>query len=715
MQVAGVKAVDDAPVRTLEPRGFTLHLPLARQRPGVERHPLGNRITVRTARNDAARRDEALRAIMADVGLRGTKARPVGIGLTAGTFRAHQISGDVARSRFGEQMLDDALGARVVSLAEMRVSNHALRVDEVEGWPVAVVEVAPDRTAAVDGNREAHAELRDGAAHVVEVALEAELRRVNADDDESLVAVFLRPGAYLRQGPLPVDAGVGPELDEHHLAAEVGGGERLRVQPSDGAVERRHVPSAVRRECQRAHRACSVVSSRDVRGAPYSAHHRGADQQRAIDRHGGRPPVCVSSLARQRTFGSHVRHPTGSSAMHAAEVVPGRLTGSRGEAARARREHGGREMHDFDLPGVCLSVVRRLGWLFGFIAAVAATGCGTLPAAVDRPQSMARPPSAESPLARVGERSSPDPMSSGFRLMPTGLYALDARIQLIRRATDSLDIQYYLIENDRTGRLFMRSLRNAALRGVRVRLLVDDLYTAGADPMFRGLAAFENVEVRLFNPFCCSRETIVGKYVASLADFGRLNHRMHNKLMVADGAFAIMGGRNIADEYFTRSTMSNFVDMDVLIAGAVVPRLASLFDAYWNSAQAFPVETIIRDASDPAALQRAFDHLVDEGDQMTSVCLPPIDMLGQRPVGDDLDAGHLALVQGRAVVFADRPAKVAATSIEAARAMTVQMDVMERVMASKGDVVISSPYFIPGEKGVREFDELRKRNVRSWS
>ena len=369
-------------------------------------------------------------------------------------------------------------------------------------------------------------------------------------------------------------------------------------------------------------------------------------------------------------------------------------------------------MHDFDLPGVFLSVVRRLGWLFGFIAAVAATGCGTLPAAVDRPQSMARPPSAESPLARVGERSSPDPMSSGFRLMPTGLYALDARIQLIRRATDSLDIQYYLIENDRTGRLFMRSLRNAALRGVRVRLLVDDLYTAGADPMFRGLAAFENVEVRLFNPFCCSRETIVGKYVASLADFGRLNHRMHNKLMVADGAFAIMGGRNIADEYFTRSTMSNFVDMDVLIAGAVVPRLASLFDAYWNSAQAFPVETIIRDASDPAALQRAFDHLVDEGDQMTSVRLPPIDMLGQRPVGDDLDAGHLALVQGRAVVFADRPAKVAATSIEAARAMTMQMDVMERVMASKGDVVISSPYFIPGEKGVREFDELRKRNVR---
>jgi len=80
------------------------------------------------------------------------------------------------------------------------------------------------------------------------------------------------------------------------------------------------------------------------------------------------------------------------------------------------------------------------------------------------------------------------------------------------------------------------------LRGVRVRLLVDDLYTAGSDPMFRGLAAFPNVEVRLFNPFCCARQSTAGKYVASLFDFRRLNHRMHNKLFIADGVAAVMGG-----------------------------------------------------------------------------------------------------------------------------------------------------------------------------
>ncbi|HEY3179152.1 MAG TPA: phospholipase D-like domain-containing protein, partial [Casimicrobiaceae bacterium] len=204
----------------------------------------------------------------------------------------------------------------------------------------------------------------------------------------------------------------------------------------------------------------------------------------------------------------------------------------------------------------------------------------------DRPFSPAQQPSADSPLVRIAQDSSPAPTLTGFRLMPDGFYSLDARIELVRRARDSLDVQYYLIQDDRTGRLLMRNLRDAALRGVRVRLLVDDLYTAGGDPMFRGLAAFPNVEVRLFNPFCCARQSIAGKYVASIADFRRLNHRMHNKLFIADGVVAVMGGRNITDEYFTRSATSNFVDMDVFIVGAVVRQLADIFDVYWNSPQA---------------------------------------------------------------------------------------------------------------------------------
>ena len=356
--------------------------------------------------------------------------------------------------------------------------------------------------------------------------------------------------------------------------------------------------------------------------------------------------------------------------------------------------------------------VSRLRRSLALLVSLLLSACGALPTQVDRPFSPAQQASADSPLVRIAQDSSPAPTLTGFRLMPEGFYSLDARIQLARRARDSLDVQYYLIQDDRTGRLLMRNLRDAALRGVRVRLLVDDLYTAGGDPMFRGLAAFPNVEVRLFNPFCCARQSTASKYVASIADFRRLNRRMHNKLFIADGAAAVMGGRNIADEYFTRSATSNFVDMDVFIVGAVVGRLASIFDVYWNSPQVYPVEAILGEPADPEGMRRSFDHLVDDGEQMMSVVVPPVDILGYGPISDDLDAGRLGLVWGTAVAFADQPGKVMATSAEMARSMTAQMNVMDRVMESKSEVVISSPYLIPGSIGVQAFGDLRKRNVK---
>jgi putative cardiolipin synthase len=346
------------------------------------------------------------------------------------------------------------------------------------------------------------------------------------------------------------------------------------------------------------------------------------------------------------------------------------------------------------------------------LASVLLAACGSLPTRGDLPSSHTRPPSLDSPLARIAHDSTPAPSLSGFRLMAGGYYSLDARIELVRRARDSLDVQYYLIQNDRTGRLFMRSLRDAGLRGVRVRLLVDDLNTVGGDPMFRGLAAFPNVEVRLFNPFCCARQSVASRFAASLGEFRRLNHRMHNKLFIADGAMAVMGGRNIADEYFARSATNNFVDMDVLVVGDVVPSLSSIFDTYWNSRQAYPVGTILGESASADEARRSFNHLVDEGDQMTSVKVPPSDMMGHRLIGTDLDSGRLELAWGAANAFADQPAKVTATSTEQARAMSVQMNVMDRVAESKREVVISSPYFVPGTEGVDEFAELRRRGVK---
>jgi putative cardiolipin synthase len=355
---------------------------------------------------------------------------------------------------------------------------------------------------------------------------------------------------------------------------------------------------------------------------------------------------------------------------------------------------------------------QRLAAFVALVTPMLLAGCGSLPLNVDRPPSTAIRPSSESTLVRIAENSRPAPELSGFRLMPLGIYSLDARVALANKARYSLDVQYYLVQNDRTGRLLLRNLRDAALRGVRIRLLVDDLYTTGGDPLFRSLAAFPNVEVRLFNPFCCGRESLLAKYTASFADFGRLNHRMHNKLFIADGAIAIAGGRNIADEYFMRSASDNFVDMDAIVVGAVVPQLSSIFDTYWNSPQVYPVEAIIGTDLGSEQLRQNFDHLVDDGEQMMTLTLPPNDILGYGPIRDDLDAGRLGLVWGTANAYADSPAKVTATSDEMARSMSVSMNVMDLVMASRTEVVISSPYFIPGSMGVHAFGELGKRNVK---
>ena len=354
----------------------------------------------------------------------------------------------------------------------------------------------------------------------------------------------------------------------------------------------------------------------------------------------------------------------------------------------------------------------RLGAAASAILLLAA--CGMAPTRSDAPATTALPPAPDSPLVKLVKASTPPGYESlsGFRLMPLGFYSLDARVELARRATRSLDLQYYQINNDRTAHLLLRNVRDAAKRGVRVRLIVDDLYTTGGDPLFIGLAAFPNVEVRLFNPFCCGRDGLLSKYTYSLGDIGRLNHRMHNKLFIADSAVVVAGGRNIADEYFMRSMTDNFVDMDALIVGAVVPQLVNIYDTYWNSRHVFPVQDVIKTDLTKEELQRRFNEIVDEGDQMMSLTLPPIDILGYGPISDDIKDGQLGLNWGKATAFADSPEKVTAMTDDDARKMSVTMSVMDLVLASKSEVVLSSPYFVPGPMGVRAFGELRKRNVK---
>jgi putative cardiolipin synthase len=358
------------------------------------------------------------------------------------------------------------------------------------------------------------------------------------------------------------------------------------------------------------------------------------------------------------------------------------------------------------------SLWRRLAlaWLVAMVA-----GCASLPSGVLRPPSMALPASTASTLGRIAAQSQPAPELSGFRLLPVAAFALDTRLQLIRRAERSVDVQYYHIADDEVGHLLLAALRDAALRGVRVRLLIDDLYTENLDPTLLGLAAYPNVEVRLFNPFPGGRDFFLTRFLRSAHEFSRVNRRMHNKLLIADGAMTVTGGRNIANEYFMRNDQANFVDLDTFATGPLVTELAAYFDDYWNSPVVFPVGAIVHSALTPAELQRQFDAIT--GDALQPEPPPANDVLGYGPIAEDLDAGRLGLVWASATAYADAPGRIKGMGASYALlpledVESVRYNVIDLMRRARSEVLMTTPYLVPGEKGMALLAELRSHQVK---
>jgi putative cardiolipin synthase len=334
------------------------------------------------------------------------------------------------------------------------------------------------------------------------------------------------------------------------------------------------------------------------------------------------------------------------------------------------------------------------------------TGCASLPDSVQRPVSQARTDVADTRLAAVAAASTPEGSRhlSGMRLLPDGDQAFEARIALARAAEKTIDAQYYQIADDTSGRQFLRELSAAATRGVRVRLLVDDLHAAGEDALLAGLAARPNVELRMFNPLPLRDGSVGSRVLFSLHQFSRVNRRMHNKLMVADNAFAISGGRNIANEYFGRSEPSNFIDMDLLSAGPVVQALSTVFDGYWNSEHAYPIQSLATQEVGPEAARRRFDEAV----QVPAAVELPVeacDALGQSSVGTQLAGGRVELYMAKVRVFADAPSKVAEAGHAQREDGTVMNAKLALLQSARSEVLVASPYFVPGR---RTLDILRQ-------
>ncbi|MFN0185189.1 MAG: phospholipase D-like domain-containing protein [Aquabacterium sp.] len=314
-------------------------------------------------------------------------------------------------------------------------------------------------------------------------------------------------------------------------------------------------------------------------------------------------------------------------------------------------------------------------------------------------------------LARIAQASWPagDAADSGFRLLPIADHAFAAREDIARLAQRTLDAQYYHIHHDSAGATFLRSLRDAARRGVRVRLLVDDLHNAAIMPWLKSLAVEPGVEVRFFNPVPARRGDALLRLLGSADDFDRANRRMHNKLFIADNVLAVFGGRNIGDEYFARGGDANFIDLDMLAAGRVVQDLSRVFDRYWNSEHAWPLADLERLPGQPALIQSSFEQ--DSARLALKVAVVPRDPLGQTPVGEQLAAGRLALHWADAAVYADPPSKVMAAAVldEPTAAMRGQMELIE---SATSEVVLVNPYFVPSEQGLQLMAAARDKGIR---
>jgi cardiolipin synthase C len=298
-------------------------------------------------------------------------------------------------------------------------------------------------------------------------------------------------------------------------------------------------------------------------------------------------------------------------------------------------------------------------------------------------------------LGRIVAREQINKNLSGIHLLASGEEAFADLIALADHAERTLDVQYYIIHEDNSARILLNHVRLAADRGVRVRVLVDDLNTVGEDRRFLHLSKHANIEVRVFNPFPGGRFATWTRFLASATDIRRINHRMHNKLFVADNALAITGGRNIGDEYFTRDPKYNFIDLDVVAAGAIVPQLSASFDAFWNSKYAYPIASVAW----PVSAETASPPPPENATAADSDWL-----------AGELDSGGMHLIWVPAAVLADRPGKIASEN-SPGEEVTIANNLAPLMLSAQHELIVISPYFVPGKEGVAVFAKLEGHGV----
>jgi putative cardiolipin synthase len=340
-------------------------------------------------------------------------------------------------------------------------------------------------------------------------------------------------------------------------------------------------------------------------------------------------------------------------------------------------------------------------------------GCASLPPGSDYPKTtsnaLTRPEQT-----RIGKLmaavKAEHPGTSGFKLLPVGIDSFLLRMEMAEAAERTLDVEYFLIQSDDTGQLLIEALLKAADRGVRVRVLLDDAGSFGRDAQIRTLAGYPNVELRLFNPFAY-RGNIEFLHVAEyMGDGSRLNYRMHNKLIVVDNEIGIVGGRNVGDEYFQGGRDLEFGDYDIIAAGPIVKQVSNSFDVFWNSPMAIPIEAL---AGGKPSAQDLADYrvlLAAHHGKMIEANAPYMRTLAAGEPLAAMLAGRSSLVWAKAELIYDSPEKAKVQEGEQGGRL-LRHRLGEVAKAVQSELIIVSPYVVPGPRGMKFFEGLRERNV----
>jgi putative cardiolipin synthase len=293
---------------------------------------------------------------------------------------------------------------------------------------------------------------------------------------------------------------------------------------------------------------------------------------------------------------------------------------------------------------------------------------------------------------------------SGFYPLADGVDAFAARLLLIDRAERSIDVQYYLIKTDLVGNTFVHALLRAADRGVRVRLLLDDIMTGGYDAGMAALDSHPNFEMRVFNPF---NRGAAGRTLGALGSFSRINRRMHNKSVTVDNQITIIGGRNMANYYFGAEAEKKYGDLDVVGIGPMVNEVSTMFDEYWNHHSSLPVQAVAKPLEDPSAELARVRNALDLAD----------DGIADSVYAKVVEERYYGYIHTDDSIFEwspyefvyDSPDKV--DKKKAGEAPSITTGLAQSLRSAEDELIIVSPYFVPRKSGIESIAETQKSGV----